>query len=343
MANAIKYSTTGDTLSLKKGNIFFGVGDVGKGPSSATTYYNGVSPSTGGYTVYSYNASQTSKLSFHSANSDSALITYTNGVSGQNFSTVTQCLNWYATQTNYVCVNKDYETISTNSLTVCLDASFTPSYPKSGTTFYNLANTSSPLTFTMNNGVSYSTDANGSLLFDGVDDEVVSDLVYPATSAMTWNVWFKRTSDGNVFNMVMSNFMPYLAFRGAGSGADTNEFQIAYRTITGESQTQRNVYTTTKYQNNIWYNVTFTLFYDLPNLNSTAKIYVNGVLETSVSYYSDGVYQASSGSRLRIGNYTPSQQYPFPGYIGSFFVYDRVLSDSEVLQTYNSLKSRFVN
>jgi hypothetical protein len=42
MPNAIKYSTTGDTLSLKKGNIFFGVGDVGKGPSSATTYYNGV-------------------------------------------------------------------------------------------------------------------------------------------------------------------------------------------------------------------------------------------------------------------------------------------------------------
>ena len=30
MPNAIKYSTTGDTLSLKKGNIFFGVGDVGK-------------------------------------------------------------------------------------------------------------------------------------------------------------------------------------------------------------------------------------------------------------------------------------------------------------------------
>ncbi len=91
MPNAIKYSTTGDTLSLKKGNIFFGVGDVGKGPSSATTYYNGVTPPVGGYTIYSYNAAQTSKLSFHTAVNDSALITYTNGVSGQNFSTATQC------------------------------------------------------------------------------------------------------------------------------------------------------------------------------------------------------------------------------------------------------------
>jgi hypothetical protein len=137
MPNAIKYSTTGDTLSLKKGNIYFGVGDVGKGPSSATTYYNGVTPPADGYTIYSYNASQTSKLSFHTAVNDSALITYTNGVSGQNFSTATQCLNWYATQSNYVCVNRDYEGIVTNGLVLNLDAGFIPSYPKSGTTWYD--------------------------------------------------------------------------------------------------------------------------------------------------------------------------------------------------------------
>lgn len=339
MPNSIKYNVSAETLALKKGNFWIGTGDVPKGPTSTTGYWNGITPPSGGYTIYLNKASN--GPSIYVPSNDAQLIDNTNKIAGTSFTTATQCLNYYATQTDKMVFNKDYETISTNSLTVCLDASFTPSYPKSGTTFYNLANTASPLTFTMNNGVSYSTDANGSLLFDGVDDEVVSDLVYTATSAMTWNVWFKRTSNGNVFNMVMSNFMPYLAFRGAGSGADTDEFQIAYRSITGTSQTQRNLYTTTKYQNNIWYNVTFTLFYDLPNLNSTAKIYVNGVLETSVSYYSDSVYQVSSTSRLRIGNYTPTQQYPFPGYIGSFFVYDRVLSDSEVLQTYNSLKSRF--
>ena len=30
MPNLIKYSTTGDTQSLKKGNFYFGVGDVPK-------------------------------------------------------------------------------------------------------------------------------------------------------------------------------------------------------------------------------------------------------------------------------------------------------------------------
>ena len=122
MPNAIKYSTTGDTLSLKKGNIFFGVGDVGKGPSSATTYYNGVTPSASGYTIYSYNASQTSKLSFHTAVDDAALRDYTNRVSGQSFATAAQCLNWYATQSDYACVNRDYEGIVTSGLTFCLDA-----------------------------------------------------------------------------------------------------------------------------------------------------------------------------------------------------------------------------
>lgn len=31
MSNTIKYSTTGDTFSLKKGNFYIGVGDVSKG------------------------------------------------------------------------------------------------------------------------------------------------------------------------------------------------------------------------------------------------------------------------------------------------------------------------
>ena len=168
MPNAIKYSTTGDTLSLKKGNIFFGVGDVGKGPSSATTYYNGVTPSASGYTIYSYNASQTSKLSFHTAVDDAALRDYTNRVSGQSFASAAQCLNWYATQTNYVCVNRDYEGIVTSGLTFCLDAGFTPSYTTSGTTWYDLSYGVNNGTLT--NGPTFNSDNGGSIVFDGVDD-----------------------------------------------------------------------------------------------------------------------------------------------------------------------------
>lgn len=127
MANAIRYSTTGDTQSLKKGNFFFGVGDVGKGPSSATTYYNGSTPVASGYTIYSFDASQTSRISYASPTTDSEFIRITNAKSGQNFTGVTECLNWYSTQTNHVAVNKDYEPIVSNGLVLNLDAGFTPS------------------------------------------------------------------------------------------------------------------------------------------------------------------------------------------------------------------------
>jgi len=339
MPNSFKYSTESQTLSLKKGNFYIGVGDVDKGPTSTTGYYNGITPPTSGYTIYINKASN--GPSIYVANNDSQLIGLTNGFSGQNFTGATQCLNWYLGQSDYACVNRDYESIVTSGLSICLDGGYTPSYPRSETTFYNIGNNNNPLTFSLLNGVGYSSDGGGSLVFDGLDDEVVSDAVYTMVSGMTWDIWVKRTSDGNIFNMMMSNFIPYMAFRGTGSGSDINRYQISYRTITGGTTSQRNLYTTgATFSNNIWYNFTYTLLYDLQNQLATAKIYVNGVFNTSSSNYSDSVYQPSVGSRLRLGNYT-SNQYPFPGNIARFLVYDRALSDTEVLKNYNAQKSRF--
>jgi hypothetical protein len=52
MPNAIKYNTSAETLALKKGNFWIGTGDVGKGPTSSTGFYNGITPPSGGYTIY---------------------------------------------------------------------------------------------------------------------------------------------------------------------------------------------------------------------------------------------------------------------------------------------------
>jgi hypothetical protein len=52
MPNAIKYNTSAETLALKKGNFYIGTGDVGKGPTSSTGFYNGITPPSGGYTIY---------------------------------------------------------------------------------------------------------------------------------------------------------------------------------------------------------------------------------------------------------------------------------------------------
>jgi len=79
MPNPIKYSTSAQTLALKKGNFYIGTGDVGKGPTSTTDYYNGITPPSGGYTIYLNKAS--GGPSIYTAANDSQLISLTNTIS----------------------------------------------------------------------------------------------------------------------------------------------------------------------------------------------------------------------------------------------------------------------
>jgi hypothetical protein len=337
--NKIKYSTSLTAGTIKAGNFLIGVNsDVTYGPTSVTGFYQSITPVTSGFTIHQNKA--TLGPSTFRPNNDSEFITLAKALGG-NVTGVTDSIVYLESQSDIVVLNRDYEDIVTSGLSICLDAGYTPSYPRSGTTFYNVANSNNTLTFSLLNGVTYSSEVGGSLVFDGADDEVVSNDVYTMVSGMTWDIWVKRTSNGNIFNMMMSNFLPYMAFRGTGSGSDINKCHVTYRTSTGGTTTQRNLYTTgATFSNNIWYNFTYTLLYDLQNQLATGKIYVNGTFNTSSSNYTDSVYQPSSGSRLRLGNYT-SNQFPFPGNIARLLVYNKVLSDAEVLKNYNAQKSRF--
>jgi hypothetical protein len=334
MPNLIKYSTTGDTLSLKKGDYYIGVGDVGKGPTEVTGYWNGVDVPSGGYIIHKNKSVNGPAMWL--CKDDAEFVYITNNIEGTTFTGATQSLVYYSPMNDAMVFNRNYNTITTSLLSIVLDPSFTVSYPKSGTTFYNIGNNNNSLTFSLLNGVSYSSESGGSLVFDGVDDEVSSDAVYTMTSGTTFDIWVKRTSNGNEFNMMMSHFIPYMAFRGTGSGSDINRYQVAWYGVSGGTQTQRNLYSTgATFSNNIWYNFTYTLLYDLQTQLATGRIYINGVFNGTDSIYSDSIYQPSSIRRLLLGNYI-NNQYPFTGNIGRFLLYERVLSDSEIRTNYQS-------
>lgn len=337
MPNSIKYSTDSQSLALKKGNFYIATGDVGKGPTSTTGYYNGITPPGGGYTIYVNKAS--GGPSIYVASNDTQLISLTNRIAGTSYSTANECLSYFAVQTDKMVFNKDYESIVTNGLVMVLDPSFTPSYPKGGNSINNLS--TNPLTFTLTNGVGFSSDGGGSLVFDGVDDVVTSDVVYTMTNDMTWSVWVKKTSLGNQYNMIFSNVIPYMAFRGEGAGSNTNKFHFSFFTVTNGVNTQRSIYSTLAYNINTWYNVTFTLSFDIPNQLATGKIYVNGLYDTQLTVPTGSLYQVNNTNRLRLGSY-PSSQYPFPGNIGLFSVYSKILSAQEIFQNYQSTFTRFL-
>jgi hypothetical protein len=79
MPNAIKYNTSAETLALKKGNFWIGTGDVGKGPTSSTGYYNGITPPSGGYTIYLNKSS--GGPSIYTVNTEAQLTGLTNTIS----------------------------------------------------------------------------------------------------------------------------------------------------------------------------------------------------------------------------------------------------------------------
>ena len=79
MPNAIKYNTSAETLALKKGNFWIGTGDVGKGPTSSTGFYNGITPPSGGYTIYLNK--ETGGPSIYTVNTEAQLTALTNSIS----------------------------------------------------------------------------------------------------------------------------------------------------------------------------------------------------------------------------------------------------------------------
>jgi hypothetical protein len=195
-------------------------------------------------------------------------------------------------------------------------------------------------TFSMDNGATFSLSNNKVFQLDGVTSTtasvVMANNIYTMVPQMTWDVWFKRTNTGNTFNMVYSHFVPYLGFRGPG----INKFEFSWYTKIGGVNTLRSLLSNITYSNNVWYNVTCTLDQNVSSGSSTAQMYINGSFATSSTITSsvDTVYQPND--KLYIGNYR-IVKYPFTGNIGPLRIWHRILSSDEILQSYNSLKSRY--
>ena len=138
MPNAIKYNTSAESLALKKGNFWVGTGDVGKGTTESSGYYNGTTPASGGYTIYINKA--TGGPAIYRASNDSQLITLTNIIAGASYSTRNECLDYFMTQNDKIVTNIDYPPIVTNGLVSAFDSSYTLGYPLNGTSMYDMAN-----------------------------------------------------------------------------------------------------------------------------------------------------------------------------------------------------------
>ena len=321
MPNSIKYNVSAETLALKKGNFYIGTGDVAKGPTSSTGFYNGITPPSGGYTIYLNKAS--GGPSIYVASNDAQLIVLTNQIAGASYTTVSQCFTYYYSQTDKVCVSQDYPSdfpyIVLDGLVLYLDAGITLSYPGNGTTWTDVNGLGPKNNGTLINGPTFNSANGGSIVFDGSDDYVNCGNIMPST-AYTKCVWFNITQMSRPNNLISGggNGTHYF-YPGGGVYLRAGHFQGA--------EVQSNAALT----ENVWYHGTLTF-----STTSGFVIYQNG---TSVGTNASTA-TFTGGNIVNIGSYNPAENL-LRGKIGVAQIYNRVLTQTEIQQNYNAQKSRF--
>ena len=199
----------------------------------------------------------------------------------------------------------------------------------------DLSNNKNALSFT---GATFDQANGGVITFDGAFGSSASVAQsFFSTTSRTFDVWLKRDQSMNDYNIVWGYYVPYLGFRPNG------EFHFSYYTNNGLNS-QKSLYSGVTFSNNTWYNVTCTVEYDLVATTATAKMYVNGSLINTQAWSAATMTQpltSSVSNYLIMGNWYSTNPYPFKGSISNFRIYDRVLTDAEILQSYNALKARF--
>jgi hypothetical protein len=320
MPNAIKYNVSAETLALKKGNFWIGTGDVGKGPTSSTGYYNGTTPPSGGYTIYLNK--ETGGPSIYTVTTEAQIVSLTNSIGSQNFTTSGQCLNWFATQTDKMIFNRDYEDIITNGLVMNLDAGFTPSYPTTATTWYDVSSGGNNGALT--NGPTFNSGNGGSIVFDGVDDyATVSSLnLTGITENFTFITVIKFPTFNNGGAIVWQAFSSYWALM------TNTSFGAANLTFTTRGTRGQAAVSSTLTANQ-WY---YVVCKREAGVNS---LYINNTIYT---YTSD--VSSPGGTLFKIGT-DGNNNYFFNGNLALIQLYNRALTQTEIMQNYNAQKSRF--
>ena len=217
-----------------------------------------------------------------------------------------------------------------DGLVLCLDAANPRSYPKSGTTWSDLAGANDG---TLTNGPTFDADDKGSIVFDGANDYVgydVDDLFNDTQNfSIEYFIKINNTTSNLLYGHNVNGNRIY-------SGTYQGYWDIGYGSTTWTSSTDGKQEVTQG-----WHHIAVTVS------DGVCKIYVNSIAnsrtitDTSVTYvsgqlYMIGAFNYGSGST---GSFYSS--YSHLNNCATFKVYNKTLTASEVLQNYNATRGRY--
>ena len=222
----------------------------------------------------------------------------------------------------------------TNGLVLALDAADKNSYPDNGTTWTDLTGNGNNGTLT--NGPTFNSANGGSISFDGTNDYIDcgSNSILKLTGDITIECWINiasdpgdwvricgiGSSDGGTSNRVYS-----LWYNGTNASVTRNLLWQRYTPLV-------QVYaTSTILALNNWYHVVAT------TTGSSHVLYLNSVSIGTTTQ--SGPWTTNTVDNVTIG-YAGFHAY-HNGRISNVKIYNRGLTATEILQTYNATKSRF--
>lgn len=334
MPNTFKYSLNTEPQSLKKGNFWIGTGDVGKGPTSSTGFWNGIDPLGGQYVIYVNKSS--GGPSIRVASGTNEFVRVTNQIANANYTTREQCIEYFSTQNDKLVLTANIPPVITDGISMYLDPANFNSYAL-GSTWYDLA---SGLSFTAQGGVlsrvtlgsGIGFSFNGSGYWQCSSNYNLVDLGGDCTIIM----W--------VYNTVNPHSDRKTIFQKNGTVYASYEQEIAVTWEVGTEfswYSRQNLYdyaSTPTVGSSGWRMVGIKMSTGKTSAPRTGFYSMDGSSWVS-NYYSRSSTPLVAASDIVIGSGyagTVSQ-----GGLGMVMCYNRMLSDSEISRTYNATKSLY--
>jgi len=213
--------------------------------------------------------------------------------------------------------------IVTSGSVLFLDAGTATSYPGSGTTWSDLSGNGYDSSLV--NGPTYNSSNLGSIVFDGSNDtvNVGNFFTYSNFTIFTW--LYPGSSQVEYADIFDNDHRGDRNFVCQQNTTNTNKYGFdCINATTGSSA----VFTLPA---NVWTQMTFTWN------NSTARAYMTGSFSSAGSPMSSILY---SSQYLRIASWGGGGRN-WNGRVGMFVAYNRVLSDTEILQNFNATRQRY--
>jgi hypothetical protein len=242
-----------------------------------------------------------------------------------------------------MAIYKNTPPIVTSGLIIYLDAASMQSYTSGSTVFRNLnsgyTNITSSILQNQNNTVTlpqYTSDGGGSFLFNGTGSTILVSN-NPQTAGfwpipqMTLETWFKTpgTGSGQTLGGIFGFTYGIDCSINANGTIRTGYNNSPSSSILVQTSGQN-------YYDNKWHHVVSQ------TSGYTTYLYLDGVLmgqTSNVNPWPGTSYWPTN--QLNIGRNNNNVMYYFSGSIGPVRIYNRVLTQAEVLQNYNATKTRF--